>query len=164
LLQQSPPRTRESLHAASLRLPGGGSPLANAGGAKHIRQETDCVFSITRQRALYYVGALLLQGCGASSPGAVRVGSTNSGQNQTIAEIYALALERAKIRVERRMRFGDKEQLLNGAERNEIAACGVTGEYRPLRGNFPIRSGAIVAAQPLEMCGACAAAASGRYK
>ena len=78
------------------------------------------MLSITRQRALYYMGALLLQGCAGSSPGAVRVGSTNSRQNETIAEIYALALEHAKIRVERRMRFGDDRQLLSSVERKEI--------------------------------------------
>jgi osmoprotectant transport system substrate-binding protein len=77
---------------------------------------------ITRRRSIeYLIGAtFLLQGCAATRRGTVRVGSTNSGENQTIAEIYAMTLERAKIPVERRMRLGDAREAMEALQRREI--------------------------------------------
>ena len=50
----------------------------------------------------------------------VRVGSTDSDENQTIAEIYAAALERAQIAVVRRMRVADAANTFAALQSGEI--------------------------------------------
>lgn len=84
---------------------------------------------ITRGRALVLLGsALLLPGC-SSKTGALRIGSTGSAENATIAEIYALALQHAHVPVERRMNFGDDAATLSALERGELDLYpGVSGE------------------------------------
>ena len=62
---------------------------------------------ITRGAALGLIGAALLSDCGRRTFNTVRVGSQNSRENATIAEIYAAALERVRIPVERRMYLRD---------------------------------------------------------
>lgn len=76
--------------------------------------------AITRARALGFCGsALLLASCGSKS-GALRVGSTDSAENATIAEIYALSLERAGVPIQRRMNWGTDANTLAALERGEL--------------------------------------------
>jgi osmoprotectant transport system substrate-binding protein len=79
---------------------------------------------ITRSHSLALIGAaLVMPGCGAKSGGtgnAVRVGSKNFGEDITIAEIYAAALERAKISVERHMNLGSTQIAMAAMERGDI--------------------------------------------
>lgn len=78
---------------------------------------------ITRSRSLALIGAaLVLPNCGGKSAGgnAVRVGSKNFGEDITIAEIYAAALERAKIPVERHMNLGSTQIAMAAMERGDI--------------------------------------------
>lgn len=75
----------------------------------------------TRRESLGLIGAaLLLPSCGARAANAVRVGSMNSSENTTIAQIYALALERQQILVERRMGLGDAQAAMTALRRGEI--------------------------------------------
>jgi osmoprotectant transport system substrate-binding protein len=77
--------------------------------------------AITRRESLgLFAGALVLPGCGGRRYAAVRVGSKSSGENETIAEIYALALERSKIAVERHMNLGDTRAALGAILRGDI--------------------------------------------
>ena len=64
-------------------------------------------------------GASLLAACGARS-GAVRVGSKNFTEIFIIAEIYAQALERAGVRVERRFNLGSTQIAMAAMERGDI--------------------------------------------
>lgn len=74
----------------------------------------------TRRHALGLMGSvLLLPGCGRNGS-AVRIGSTDSTENATIAEIYAIALERQHIPVARHMRVGDDTQVLRALERGDL--------------------------------------------
>jgi len=50
----------------------------------------------------------------------VRIGSKSSGENATIAEIYALALERENIAVERRMNLGSAQSVMATLQRGDI--------------------------------------------
>lgn len=50
----------------------------------------------------------------------MRVGSKTSSQNAIVAEIYAAALERDGVAVERRMNLGDSQSVLAALERGEI--------------------------------------------
>lgn len=50
----------------------------------------------------------------------LRVGSTDSSENVVIAEIYAGALERARIGVERRMGLGDETAVMAALRRGDI--------------------------------------------
>jgi glycine betaine/choline ABC-type transport system substrate-binding protein len=52
--------------------------------------------------------------------GAVRVGSKSSSENATIAEIYAVALEREKIAVERHLNIGDSKSVMAALRRGDI--------------------------------------------
>lgn len=65
--------------------------------------------------------ALLLPACAPKSiPNAVRIGSTDSDENATIAQIYASTLERAGIPVDRRMRLGDEQTVEAAISRGDI--------------------------------------------
>lgn len=76
---------------------------------------------VTRKQLLGLAGAaLLLPGCSKNDPAAVRIGSDSTGENATVAEIYALTLERAKIPVERHMNIGDPGALMSALERGNI--------------------------------------------
>jgi osmoprotectant transport system substrate-binding protein len=61
-----------------------------------------------------------LPSCAAHSSNALRVGSTNSAENTTVAEIYAIALERAGLPVERHMDMGTEPGLLAALLRGDI--------------------------------------------
>jgi osmoprotectant transport system substrate-binding protein len=61
-----------------------------------------------------------LHGCGAKETNAVRLGSTSSRENATIAEIYALALERARIPVRRKLYLGTSQSAMASLARGEI--------------------------------------------
>lgn len=77
---------------------------------------------VSRRRSLAFIGsALLLPSCVPKrSSNAVRVGSTSSDENTTIAEIFAYALEREHIPVERHMRLGDEQSAMAALQRGEI--------------------------------------------
>lgn len=64
--------------------------------------------------------ALLLPNCGGKGGGAIRVGSKNFGEDITIAEIYAAALERENLRVERHMNLGSTQIAMAAMERGEV--------------------------------------------
>lgn len=64
--------------------------------------------------------ALLLPGCSARPLHAVRIGSQRSRENATIAEIYAVALERANIAVEPHMDFDSAQALMASIQRRDI--------------------------------------------
>lgn len=75
---------------------------------------------LTRGRWLQLLGAsLAVSGCSGTGS-AVRIGSLDSDENVTVAEIYALALQRAKIPFERRMRSGDLTTAIAALQRGEI--------------------------------------------
>lgn len=75
---------------------------------------------ITRARSLQYIGsAFILQACAAMPSGGLRVGVADGDERSVIAEIYALALERANIFV-RRVRFADTYALTAASRRGEI--------------------------------------------
>ena len=75
-----------------------------------------------RRRALALLAsAYAVSACGArTGTGTVRVGSKNFSENITIAEIYAGALERAGIRVERRMNLGSTQIATAAMRRGDI--------------------------------------------
>jgi len=73
----------------------------------------------TRANALAAIAALpLLAACGAR--GAIRVGSKNFTESIVIAEIYAQALERAGLRVDRRLNLGSTQIALKAMARGDI--------------------------------------------
>lgn len=79
---------------------------------------------ITRSRCLALIGAVLaLPNCGGkggAGGAAVRVGSKNFGEDITIAEIYAAALERSNIPVERHMNLGSTQIAMAAMQRGEV--------------------------------------------
>ena len=79
---------------------------------------------ITRSRCIALIGAALaLPNCGGkggAAGGAVRVGSKNFGEDITIAEIYAAALERSNIPVERHMNLGSTQIAMAALQRGGI--------------------------------------------
>jgi osmoprotectant transport system substrate-binding protein len=76
--------------------------------------------TISRARALALIGSVaVLPQCAARS-GAVRVGSKNFTESIVIAEIYAQALERAGIRVERRLNLGSTQIVLAAMRRGDV--------------------------------------------
>lgn len=79
---------------------------------------------ITRSRSLALIGAALAlpncSGKAGSAGDAVRVGSKNFGEDITIAEIYAAALERANVPVERHMNLGSTQIAMAAMERGDI--------------------------------------------
>lgn len=78
--------------------------------------------SITRKEALALIGAAAaLPRCSANGgAGAVRVGSKNFAEDITVAEIYAAALERANIPVERHMNLGSTQIATAAMQRGDI--------------------------------------------
>jgi osmoprotectant transport system substrate-binding protein len=79
--------------------------------------------TITRSRSLALIGAaLLLPSCGAKHGGsnAIRVASKDFGEDITIAEIYAAALERARLPVERHMNLGSTQIAMAAMQRGDI--------------------------------------------
>lgn len=78
---------------------------------------------IARSRLLSLIGAaLVLPNCGGKGGGggAIRVGSKNFGEDITIAEIYAAALEHSNIPVERHMNLGSTQIAMAAMERGDI--------------------------------------------
>lgn len=78
---------------------------------------------LTRIRALSLIGsALILPHCGGRGGGgnAIRVGSKNFGEDITVAEIYAAALERANLSVERHMNLGSTQIATAAMQRGDI--------------------------------------------
>jgi osmoprotectant transport system substrate-binding protein len=77
---------------------------------------------LTRRESLTLIAAALaLPRCGGGSAnGAVRVGSKNFAEDITVAEIYAAALERAKIPVERHMNLGSTQIAMAALQRGDI--------------------------------------------
>jgi len=77
--------------------------------------------SMTRARAVALLGAAIaLPQCGSRNTGALRVGSKNFSESITIGEIYAAALERAGIQVERRMNLGSTQIATAAMQRGDI--------------------------------------------
>ncbi len=74
--------------------------------------------SRTRALALLASGPLFV-GCG-SRGGTIRVGSKNFTESFVIAEIYAQALERAGLRVERRFNLGSTQIAMAAMQRGDI--------------------------------------------
>jgi len=64
--------------------------------------------------------ALAMPACSRSSAGSIRVGSKNFSEDITVAEIYAAALERARIPVERHMDIGSTQIALAAMQRGDI--------------------------------------------
>ena len=76
---------------------------------------------LKRRTSLHLIaGALVAASCGKSTFNRVRVASTRSDTNALIAEIYAAALERAGIPVERHMRFGSEVDVADALERGDV--------------------------------------------
>lgn len=74
-----------------------------------------------RRQSLGLIGsALLLPSCAVHSADAVRVGSIQAGVNTIVAEIYAIALERAGVPVVRRTIAGSEDDLLAALLRGDI--------------------------------------------
>ncbi|MBV9270108.1 MAG: hypothetical protein JO165_03380 [Candidatus Eremiobacteraeota bacterium] len=65
-------------------------------------------------------GVLLLSGCRSHRARVLRVGSQSSAESALIAEIYAVALERAKIPVQRHMNLGDAAAIDAAIGRGDI--------------------------------------------
>ena len=78
----------------------------------------------TRKDAIAAIGAaIVLPQCSGGTQGpqsAVRVGSKNFGEDIVVGEIYAAALERAKIPVERRMNLGSTQIAMAAMQRGDI--------------------------------------------
>lgn len=76
--------------------------------------------TVSRKQSLALLAsALLLPSCAAKA-GAVRIGSTDSGENATVAEIYALALARAGLTIERYAKLGSPANAMAALERGDI--------------------------------------------
>jgi osmoprotectant transport system substrate-binding protein len=76
--------------------------------------------NFTRARALELIAAAPLLGGCAFDPSAVRVGSKNFTESFVIAEIYAQALERAGMRVERLFNLGSTQIAIAAMQRGNI--------------------------------------------
>jgi osmoprotectant transport system substrate-binding protein len=77
--------------------------------------------SVTRKQSLALIGAaLVLPKCSGAAGDAVRVASKNFGENIIVAEIYAAALERAGIRVQRHMNLGSTQIATEALTRGDI--------------------------------------------
>jgi osmoprotectant transport system substrate-binding protein len=74
---------------------------------------------VNRGRAIALLGTPLLARC-AFDPNAVKVGSKNFTESFVIAEIYAQALERAGMRVERLFNLGSTQIAIAAMERGNI--------------------------------------------
>ena len=78
--------------------------------------------TLTRAESIALFGAaLLLPQCnGGGTRGAVRVASKNFGESIVTGEIYAAALERANIRVERHMNLGSTQIATEALRRGDV--------------------------------------------
>jgi osmoprotectant transport system substrate-binding protein len=79
--------------------------------------------SISRRLSLALLGAaLLLPQCGGKGAGAraIRIGSKNFGENIIVAELYAQALEKAGLGVERHMNLGSTQIAMAALQRGDI--------------------------------------------
>ncbi|MHB8306408.1 MAG: ABC transporter substrate-binding protein [Vulcanimicrobiaceae bacterium] len=77
--------------------------------------------TIARAEALALIGAtLLLPDCAGGNPNVVRVGSKNFTEAFVIAEIYAQALERSGLAVERHMDLGSTQIAMAALRRGDI--------------------------------------------
>jgi len=76
--------------------------------------------TVTRKESLALIGAALVLPKCSGSGNAVRVASKNFGENIIIAEIYAAALERAGIPVQRRMNLGSTQIATAAMVRGDI--------------------------------------------
>ncbi len=74
---------------------------------------------MNRRRALALLGSPLLARC-AFDPSAVRVGSKNFTESFVIAEIYAQALERSGLRVQRLFNLGSTQIAIAAMQRGNI--------------------------------------------
>jgi osmoprotectant transport system substrate-binding protein len=75
--------------------------------------------NVTRRRALVWLGSVAaLAACGVR--GAIAVGSKNFTESILIAEIYAQALERAGLRVVRRLNLGSTQIAMAAMARGDI--------------------------------------------
>lgn len=75
---------------------------------------------ITRKESLALIGAALALPRCSTGTSAVRVGSKNFGENIIVAEIYAAALQRAGIPVERHMNLGSTQIATEALSRGDI--------------------------------------------
>jgi len=74
---------------------------------------------ISRAQAIALFGsALALPQCGASN--ALRIGSKNFSESITVGEIYAAALERTGLKVERHMNLGSTQIAMAAIQRGDI--------------------------------------------
>ncbi|HZZ64629.1 MAG TPA: glycine betaine ABC transporter substrate-binding protein [Candidatus Baltobacteraceae bacterium] len=77
--------------------------------------------TLTRKRSLALIGAALtLPSCGGGDRNVLKAGSKNFGENIIVAEIYAAALERAGLHVERRMNLGSTQIATEAMVRGDI--------------------------------------------
>jgi osmoprotectant transport system substrate-binding protein len=76
--------------------------------------------NLTRARALALIGSSAALVRCAPSTATVRVGSKNFTESIVIAEIYARALERAGIKVERHLNLGSTEIAMAAIQRGDI--------------------------------------------
>lgn len=76
--------------------------------------------NITRRRSIALVASVVLLPRCSSRTNAVRVGSKNFGENIIVAEIYAAALERAGISVERHMNLGSTQIATEAMKHGDI--------------------------------------------
>ncbi len=77
--------------------------------------------TLSRKRSIAIIGAaLVLPKCASNNSGAVRVGSKNFGENIIVGEVYAAALQRAGIAVERRMNLGSTQIATEALRRGDI--------------------------------------------
>lgn len=76
---------------------------------------------LTRRHALSLMGAALaLPQCSAHTSNAIRVGSKNFTEAFVIGEIYAQALERAGMTVERHLNLGSVQIAMSALQRRDI--------------------------------------------
>ncbi len=76
---------------------------------------------LTRRRSLALIGAAIaLPQCSGGGANAVRVGSKNFGEDIIVAEVYAAALERAGLQVERHMNLGSTQIATEALTRGDI--------------------------------------------
>ena len=76
---------------------------------------------LTRGRAVALIGsAIVLPHCTGGNAAAIRIGSKNFSENITVAEIYAGALERAGLPVERHMNLGSTQIATAAIQRGDI--------------------------------------------
>ncbi|HZT11238.1 MAG TPA: glycine betaine ABC transporter substrate-binding protein [Candidatus Baltobacteraceae bacterium] len=73
-----------------------------------------------REAIALFASAAVMPSCGRSNAGSIAVGSKNFTEDITIAEIYAAALERAGLKVDRRMNLGATQIALAAMRRGDI--------------------------------------------